>query len=228
MSLQKRMNSSFHTIPKYSIDRQDNERYFARITIREAFYHTGFDWVKNLVEDFYTPNFDDFEKKYNVNIVVVDDETTLLVKEAEYDPVTNLYTLYIPRKVGEKVEKNDRSIVLRLIDEITDCLVHEDTHRQQNQTSSEKDPYKKKDEDNPDEYYMQTRETSAYARQIAEQYRKKKYDVKTTVRNLIKCTSESLSPLESSSKSDAERYKQIGGKVWRKFLEEVYMYFQEI
>jgi hypothetical protein len=212
--------------------------------IQEVFYRTNFGWVENLVDELFEGiDSDILEKKYDI---VISWETKKDIKDAgKRSKLLILYASYSNKKIDIRLSQKAVKIIDEKKDyykrslgiEIVDCLTHEDTHRQQDQPGSEKEPYILREKDNSYPYYKQHKEIEAYARQVACQLErinipKAPFDIRNgpiidTMKKIVSKDTSLLSQLPLDSQNTIERYRYYGGKEWRKFLEEIYGYFIE-
>jgi hypothetical protein len=117
--------------------------------------------------------------------------------------------------------------------ELKDMIVHEETHRQQNQSRNAEQDYisdfNPKSWEERKRYLSQYVEIDAIARMVAYEAEMIFYQLKDTdILKLFASLAPELQKLSFKAQNIIKDYHNVGGDVWRKFLSEVYRYFTEI
>ena len=195
----------------------------------EAYRDTGLPWVKGFVDELYD-NPDDFERtceKYKISILggtVKKPGTHVLA--ASYNDTTDSYKVTLTKNCLDDVDRGLRRDEFET--ELHEFLIHEETHRQQNQLKSRERPYF----DLPDEFdqedvvrhLSQQVEIDANGRGVAYEASKKvPHDSSEDL--LVKLVKGDLDKyLSRKATMVLQYYKKIGGDPWRRFLKKAYEY----
>jgi hypothetical protein len=199
------------------------------LAIQESYYRNGFDWVRLMVDDLYEEEIENVESKYGVDFEI----KTSGEIEAGYIPSKKRYIIYLPDDIARAIITK-KNVKTKLCTALVDCLVHEDTHRQQDQPGSKQkyEQIKMEPDDTYDtlqkkkeKYYSQKTEVDAYARQVAAAFYDKNVSAKTALDSIVGRNGVFLE-LPEHLKNYVDTYRKM--KTWRKFLCEIYRYFEEV
>jgi hypothetical protein len=177
-------------------------------------------------------------ESYNLSFEISEDIKYDLCMGGYYDPYTSSITLKIGRNTLFYVycDLNKEAFV----DDFTAAYTHENTHLQQDQLEFKKQPYIEPDKKDSKEYFSQNCEIDAYARfvgyeleKVLKELRKEKtYDELSSLLtngNLLKILNWGVDKKIISNEASATYliYKNLPSKVFKKFLKEVYDYFED-
>jgi hypothetical protein len=187
--------------------------------LREFYVNYDLDWVEEFVNDLDGTMTDkEIEEKYKI-VIEVENFSSIdntLVSNCAYDTQSKNYTLTL----NSRLLKDENWAALyrdQLIAEIKCAIAHEDTHRQQDQTSFEhlkNEPSEKRSED----YLSHHTEIAARARELVQYLINTGSNVLTQAMTRI-ATHKGLPKRYSDILSI---YQEIGGDVYKKFLSEIY------
>lgn len=177
-------------------------------------------------------------ESYNLSLEISEDIKYDLCMGGYYDPYTSTITLKIGRNTLFYLycDLNKEAFA----DDFTAAYTHENTHLQQDQLEFKKQPYIDPDKKDSKEYFSQNCEIDAYARfvgyeleEVLKELRKEKtYDELSSLLtngNLLKILNWGVDKKIISSEASAAYliYKNLPSKVFKKFLKEVYNYFED-
>jgi hypothetical protein len=194
------------------------------MALREYYKRPDFNWVSEMVDKIYAnkESIDEIADKYHVEFEDGGD-SKLLIPRASYNNSDDKYYIWLNDTAINNIKSNKKSDDLKR--EIESFLWHEETHRQQNQLKSSEQPYTGGDID-PDNweeqksYLSQYCEIDAFARSVAADIWKNGADSKdiANLKNL---------KMSYTSKHLIQSYEMIGGEVYKKFLKEIYNWYNE-
>ena len=194
----------------------------------ESYRNTGLPWVKGFVDELYG-NPDDFEnvcKKYKIDITggTVEKDNTYVLR-ASYNDTTDSYKINLTKNCLDDVDRGAHKDEFEV--ELHEFLVHEETHRQQNQLNSRLQPYYDLSKDATVEetikHLSQRIEIDANARGVAYEA-SEKMSREDLLGSLIKGDLDEQ--LSEKATTVLRFYKYIGGDVWRRFLKKAYEYLK--
>lgn len=184
--------------------------------LQEFYVNYDLDWVEDFVKDLESEVSDEkIVKKYRVITETRRDESHEIVLDCSYDFTDKNYYVVLNLRLLE----NDEMVARyhkQLVAELKRAFVHEDTHRQQDQTSFEhlkNDPNEKQYKD----YLSHHTEIAARAREFAQYLKDTGSSVFTSAMARI-ATHDNISPYSKI----LIKYQKIGGEIYKKFLNELF------
>lgn len=192
--------------------------------LKEYYEKYDFEIIRNFFNELYeNPNsLEEIEDKYNIMIAQKDGNS--FITGAAYLPDLKKYVLYLHNNAIESIEKNQNKN--EIIKQAEFAMIHEYTHEQQNQGKfwellqkrlirGENDYYK---------YISQQHEIDAFAASIAEEALRRNKDKNNILK---KISLNDFSDLKNENYYLLNDYKKIGGKIWKRLLNEIYRYIKE-
>jgi hypothetical protein len=207
------------------------KKQFILDRLLEAYRRPDLSWIENFVDEIYKNPDDmrDIGKKYKTKLLssdIIDDNHQIL--SASYSKIKDIYEITLTENAISDLEEGRSRNKDELKTELYEFLVHEETHRQQNQLNQ----YKQKYTDLPinatsedaDKHVSQKVEIDANGRGIAyEALKKIPHNSKDElIKKIITENKIDLDILSDKSKALLLAYRRIGGKVWRKFIRRLY------
>lgn len=243
MSLKDRISSSSKNIENHiNIEDILIDRYYDNITesiLQDMYKKPYLDHIDDLVYDILHTDLtvEKMYDKYRIYLIPVDPQTKIKKpkngKMSKYDPIEDklIYNAgYDQLNYTYKFEIRDDVDTLynvkeRLTRELKEVYVHENTHEQQNQGKHRLQPYDNGDGDLIN-YLSQYQEIAAMARGVAYALGSRiSTDEHEIIIRAIANNNDILNILPEVHKCIIDMYKKIGGKVWKKFLKYVYLFF---
>jgi hypothetical protein len=193
--------------------------------LREYYIKTDLTQVDKFFDDLYSgKDLLEVEEKchYELAQKSVND---FLVQGASYQPDREKIIIYVHPNAIEDIDTGKGLFKNQIKKEAKLAIAHEEIHRQQHQGEMWQNTKNKlvDPEEDYDGYLSQAFEIDAHAVGCA-QYLIGKYPEKKILDNL---SNGIVTGLDDALQSAADRYKEIGGKVWQKFLKEMYDYIIE-
>jgi hypothetical protein len=189
--------------------------------LNEAFHLPDISWVSKMIDEWIKSPDEAVEisKRYSVNLKnLLNNEEYLL---AAYNLRTKEYDILLS---ANAIDDIDNGIKMRLVKDVESAIIHENTHHQQDQGKFDKQSIIH-GEDNYYGYLSQTHEISAFARMFAYEIKRLQ---KTDEKTLQAIKEQDLRGLSISNKTVFKDYQEIGGKVYRKLLDEMYRFITEV
>jgi hypothetical protein len=192
-------------------------------SLREYYRKPNFEFVSKMIDDI-CDNLDKIDEISNKYDIEFEDgqNSQLLVVRASYRSSDNKFHIWLSDRAIKSLQTKTNLNDLKR--EIESFLWHEDTHKQQNQEKNAEQPYFSDFEpsnwEEVKKYLSQYVEIDSFARCVAEDLWQNGADSKD-LNNL-----ESLD-MSVTSRNLIRDYKKIGGKVWAKFLQEIYKSYNE-
>jgi hypothetical protein len=186
--------------------------------LREFYIKYNLNWVENLVNDLYSSlSSKEIKNKYNTIVEFGYSEKDRLVLNADFNLETKNYFISLNKTIIENSNEDD--IKEDLIKEIQFNLMHEDTHRQQNQGNLKYQKLPNLSKITTKKYLSHYTEIDARAREIS-------YWLKQNGNDLDKSLEKIQKNIDTGPHKDTIKwYHEIGGSVYHKFLSEIYRFF---
>jgi hypothetical protein len=190
------------------------KKFFKKLN--EFYIKYNFDWVENFINDLYYSSLsaEELFNKYQISYDFEYSDENRLVLKSSYIPQSNSYNITLNKKFLSG--NNSEEYYDDLIKELQHTLVHEDTHRQQNQFELKA---KNPDKVPTKEYLSEPIEIDARAREIASWLKNSGCNLEQAIEKVQ--FNKDTDKFEETIKN----YHEIGGSVYHKFLSEIYRYY---
>jgi hypothetical protein len=148
-----------------------------------------------------------------------------MIQGASYQPDRDKIIIFVHSNIIEDIDSGKGIFRQEVKKEARLAVAHEEIHRQQHQGEMWENTKRKlvNPEEDYEGYLSQEFEIDAHAVGCA-QYLISKYPEKKILDNLSKGL---VTGLDHHLQWTADTYKEIGGKVWKKFVTEIYNYIVE-
>jgi hypothetical protein len=195
-----------------------------RLTVFSEYYRRpDFNWVSEMIDAIYAnkDSIDEIANSYKVEFEEGGD-SPLLIPYASYENSDDTFHIWLNNKAIESIKSGKKANDLKR--EIESFLWHEETHRQQNQLKNAEQPYIGDFDSNSFEerkaYLSQYCEIDAFARSVAADIWKNGADSEdiANLKNL---------KMSFISQNILKDYQEIDGKIYQKFLQEIYRWYNE-
>lgn len=197
------------------------------VNLNEKYEKIDVSYLKKYVDELCTApkNYDSISKKYKIELYISENEKDdYLVPKALYSPVSKNFIVFLSKDCWNSICNPTQEFKKNFYDELSIMLVHEDTHRQQNNGNFSFQNYKNV-ATNKKDYFSQKVEIDAFARGISEEImRKINPSSVSELLGYIIHDDKNLEKLSYDSQYDIKIYRTIGGKIWDRFLAKVYDY----
>jgi hypothetical protein len=192
--------------------------------LKEYYVKSDFSKIRQFFERLYDGE-DLLDVESDFDYELMEGEGDLAVNGAAYQPDRDKIVIYVHPNIIEDIDSGKRNFKNDVIKEAELAIAHEEVHRQQNQLDMWSNTQSKliRGQEDYKGYISQVHEIDAHAAGIAE-YLKRKHNNKTILGFLSKGE---FPTLRDDFQYVVDTYKEIGGKVWEKFLKEIYDYIEE-
>lgn len=199
--------------------------------LEEVYRTTDLSFIEKFVDELYAnaDNYEEIGKKYNIDIELGGCLTTdTFICSSSYNVETKKFMINLSKYGIDYIDKNINKEILT--EELYTTLTHEDTHRQQDQLDYKYQKYINADSSSDESlinYLSQSVEVDANARATA-----------YYMLNILKCSQNCIIKNLCSKNLDFSIFpksmsayiffykEKISGKVWLRFLKQVYLYLE--